>query len=300
MIEFEEIKLEHKGIFDEYFNKYMPECSEMSFTNLFIWRYLYGFRFGIINDILVCVSFSKGKKPFALMPIGEFDRSGFVEVVQELKIYFNERGEKLKFERLGNREIKYFVDYLSVEDNKILHTRQHDDYVYLMQDMINLKGKKYHQKRTHLRNFSKNYESEYIIIDETNADKCLEIMKVWADERNLLDDKSYIDEKVATEEMVSNFKVLGCKGALIKINGEYKAFTIGETLNENTAVIHLEKAHREIRGLYVYVGWKFCKNEYSAFDYLNVEQDLGLEGLRKSKLSYYPTKMIEKHEIYID
>jgi hypothetical protein len=83
-------------------------------------------------------------------------------------------------------------------------------------------------------------------------------------------------------------------GGAIYVDGCLEAFALGEKLNENTAVVHFEKANPEIRGLYQLINQWFCKNVLQGFTYVNREQDLGSEGLRRAKISYRPHHMVEK------
>jgi hypothetical protein len=90
---------------------------------------------------------------------------------------------------------------------------------------------------------------------------------------------------------------LGLKGGAILIDGKVEAFTLGEPLNQNTVVIHIEKANPTYEGIYPLLNQAFLENEWSGYTYINREQDLGEEGLRKSKESYFPHHMVNKYII---
>jgi hypothetical protein len=160
-----------------------------------------------------------------------------------------------------------------------------------------LKGKKYDGKRNHINKFKKLYEYEYIPLKEEHLDECCRITEAWCSERSCDEHKGLYCEKLANFELIKNFRALGCKGALIKVNGRFEAFTIGEMLNSDTAVIHIEKANGSINGLYTYINQQFCLNQWHDAKYINREQDLGSEGLRKAKLSYKPVNFIDKYSI---
>ena len=98
---------------------------------------------------------------------------------------------------------------------------------------------------------------------------------------------------------MNNFEKLDCKGALIKVDGRYEAYTIGEALNSDTAVIHIEKANSQIQGLYAFINQQFCEREWEHMKYINREEDLGIEGLRKAKLSYNPVSFVNKYSVFI-
>lgn len=96
--------------------------------------------------------------------------------------------------------------------------------------------------------------------------------------------------------MLENYESLDLKGGLIRVNGEIASFSFGEVLNEETALIHIEKARADIAGAYQIINQQLLLNEFSHLTYANREEDLGLEGLRRSKMSYNPVFLIDKYE----
>jgi uncharacterized protein len=128
---------------------------------------------------------------------------------------------------------------------------------------------------------------------------CKAIMKVWCSERSCEHHKDLYCEKIANMEVLDNIEKLGCIGALIKVDGKFRAFTVGEMLNDDTAVIHIEKADSKVNGLYTLINQQFCEHEWSEAMYINREQDLGVEGLRKAKNSYNPIKLVKKFSVLL-
>jgi len=102
-----------------------------------------------------------------------------------------------------------------------------------------------------------------------------------------------LSESEAVRESLVNFPVLKIDGGVILIDGKVEAFTLGELLNDQTAVVHIEKANPENPGLYAMINQQFCENRWRDLLYINREQDLGEPGLRKAKLSYYPDHFVE-------
>jgi hypothetical protein len=105
------------------------------------------------------------------------------------------------------------------------------------------------------------------------------------------------NESISIKEALTHFERLRVKGGAILIDGKIEAFTLGEPLNPNTVVIHIEKANSAYEGLYTLINQAFLENEWPEYTYVNREQDLGEEGLRKSKESYFPHHMINKYAI---
>lgn len=296
MLDFAEITIDDKELFDRYLKIDNPQASDVSFTNLFMWRNYYKFRYIEVQDLLCIVSVPDDSQPFALAPIGAISEDKLAEVIALLKEYFNVKGWKLVFRKVEESKVDYFRRFTSSEENIILD-RDNCDYVYLSTDLVHLKGKKFDGKRNHINKFKKLYEYEYVSIGEEHFDHCSRIMDKWCEERDCDDHKGFYCEKLANIELLSNFSKLGCKGALIKVDGVYEGFTVGEILNNDTAVIHIEKANSHINGLYTLINQQFCENEWQNVTFINREQDLGIEGLRKAKLSYNPVKLINKYTI---
>lgn len=298
MTDFSEIKLEDKPYFDSYLNLYNPEISEMTFTNLFMWRNSYKFRYAEICGFLCIIAVPEYDKPFAFMPIGNISNDVFHEVIVKLKKYFNLRGWELVFKRVPESGLAHF-SIPGKAENEAAIDRDSSDYIYLTNELIELKGKKFDGKRNHINKFKKQYEYEYVAMDESHIEECLRITREWCEERNCAVHKELYCEKKANTELLCNFTYLGCKGALIKVNGRFEAYTTGEMLNKDTAVIHIEKASSKINGLYTFVNQQFCENEWKDTVYINREQDIGIQGLRKAKLSYNPVKMVNKYSVIV-
>ncbi len=121
----------------------------------------------------------------------------------------------------------------------------------------------------------------------------MEVAEKWCKIRRCEDDMNLLSESEAVRESLVNFPVLKIDGGVILIDGKVEAFTLGELLNDQTAVVHIEKANPENPGLYAMINQQFCENRWRDLLYINREQDLGEPGLRKAKLSYYPDHFVE-------
>ncbi len=296
MLELREVNIDDKQIFDKYIKAHKPQISELNFTNIFMWRNSYKFRFGVAGELLCLISVPDNAEPFAFVPIGEYTEEGFIQAFGYIKEYFGAKGWRLLFKRVTEDEVDIFKKFIGdVAD--ITLDRDSSDYVYLTDDLISLAGKKYHGKKNHLNSFKKQYEYEYVRLREDLLDECTRINEEWCARRSCEHHKGLYCEKLANNEALRNFRTLGYEGALIKVSGRFEAYTVGELLNENTAVIHIEKANDDIRGLYTFINQQFCENSWKNVKYINREQDLGLEGLRKAKLSYSPVKLVNKYNI---
>jgi hypothetical protein len=171
------------------------------------------------------------------------------------------------------------------------------DYVYQSQDLINLSGRKYHRKKNHLNQFIKSYQCEYRELDAGLVECFINMQEKWCMMRECMENPNLLSEDYAVRRALTNFKELDYRGGAVLVNGRMEAFSLGELLNPNTAVIHIEKANPDIPGLYAAINQMFASSAWSETGFINREQDLGIDGLRKAKESYYPHHMINKYTI---
>ena len=119
----------------------------------------------------------------------------------------------------------------------------------------------------------------------------------WCILRRCEDDLDLLGEWDAVKEILNSYESLDVQGGVVTIENKVMAFTIGQMLNDDTAVVHIEKADPEIPGLYPVINQQFCENSWHDARYINREQDLGMPGLREAKLSYYPDHLVKKFRI---
>ena len=194
--------------------------------------------------------------------------------------------------------IKHLGDKFYIEED-----RDAFDYIYEADSLRTLAGRKNSKKRNHLNYFLKEFEGryEYKLLNEENFDECLELLKEWTlkKEENDEHDEGIDDEYIGIKKIFKDYELLKDK---LKIAGVYvdnklEAFTIGELINPNMALVHIEKANPNIRGLYQYINQQFILNEFPEVEFVNREEDLGIPGLRKAKLSYHPLRFVEKYTV---
>lgn len=291
-----EISIDDKEYFDKYFEMANLQVSELNFTNFFIWRDYYKVRYIPINNFLCIMSIMDDKKPFCFFPIGDYNnREELRTAIYTVKEYFLEKGWELQFRRVAAQQISA-LESLDIKFN-VQEDRDNFDYIYSVQKLSTLAGKKLDGKRNHINKFKKLHTFEYVEISDENISDCIDIVEKWCLQRNYSEDSSLIAERKANLDLLNNFNSLRLTGAIIKVDGKPEAVTVGEKLNKDTVVIHVEKANSEVHGLYTLVNQQFLANHWNNFEYVNREQDLGLEGLRKAKLSYNPASLVEKFTV---
>lgn len=290
-----ELAVGDKDYLDKFFKSTNLEISELNFTNLFIWRDYYKIRYSIVNNFL-CIISVMGDSPFCFFPIGDYSNNENLRcAIYSMRDYFSEMGWKFVVSRVTKHQIS-LMDSLGMKFD-YFEDRANFDYIYSVKSLSTLTGKKYDGKRNHINKFKKNHTFEYEQISDENISDCEDIIEEWCRQRDFTKNNSLINERKANLDLLENYKHLGVKGAVIKVDGKAEAFTVGEKLNDDTVLIHVEKANASIHGLYPLVNQQFLANEWSDTEFVNREQDLGIEGLRKAKLSYNPVQFVEKYTV---
>jgi hypothetical protein len=289
--QFKDLSLDERPIFDATFDRFPPVISEFTFTNLFIWRHAYQIKISRLQNFL-CLLADKGETSFFFPPIGEGD---MVKCYKTLLHYLKEKGVSPKVARAPESAVTP-IDWKAAGMVAELD-RDQCDYIYLTEDLIKLQGRKYHRKRNHIKQFNEKYSYQYHPLTSEWISECLRLETEWCDLRHCEVVPGLANESIAIKEALTHFDQLKVTGGVILINGKVEAFTLGEPLNRETVVIHIEKANPAFEGLYPLINQAFLENQWSEYIYVNREQDLGEEGLRKAKESYFPHHMINKYHI---
>ncbi len=297
MIEFHNLTLEDKKMIDAYFEKGQYNNSECTFTNLFIWRDCYAVQWTILDGLLV-IKPGQSDDSWILPPYGDYEKSDLKAVLLQLKDYFSALGKPLVLRAVTESFAKVLEEtcpgMFTLEEERDL-----EDYLYSGEDLRQLKGRKYHSKRNHLSNFRKNYpDYRYEVMTADMREEVWQYIELWCKQKACSGNFSdgLICEKKAIREALDYFDQLDFIGAVIRINGQIEAFTMGEKINQDTVVIHVEKANGMINGLYGAINQEFLLHQWPDVAFVNREEDTGDEGLRKAKLSYYPVDLVKKYK----
>ncbi len=291
--EFKTLELKDRDLLQSILWGYQPETSELTFTNLFIWKPHYGFAWSLEGDWLLIISDSPDRGVSAFPPIGPPPRAAISRRLLEWLL--EEKGETAPLiERADRRLLSELAGAPGFAPEPV---RDHFDYVYGSEDLINLAGGNYHAPRNHIHSFTRSYTYAYEPLEEKHLAACRELAETWCQWRRCEEDLSLTGEREAIGEALSHYPALHLQGGVILLGGKVEAFTLGEMLNKETAVVHIEKANPELRGLYAVINQQFCENAWAQVPYINREQDLGEPGLRVAKMSYHPHRLVEKFRI---
>jgi hypothetical protein len=298
------ISLKDKQLFDRFFQKYPPQNSEFTFTNLFMWRNYYNFLFFEYKDHLLLFSYDylkKRREPihsdsrdyiYFFPPIGPHPDQIILEIFEQV--------DGAEIHRVPYKICENLKTTKKFTKLKLAYTddRNNWDYVYDRDEILNLAGNKYRQNRRWLQKFLNSYNYEFQILTQDLIMKCKELQLEWCEIRACTEDESLEAEQEAIYEALDNFTALGFSGGILCVDEKCAAYTFGEILNEETLVIHIEKAHLEFEGAYQAINNMFLSNCCKEVVYVNREQDLGIDGLRRAKESYKPIRMVKKSIIF--
>lgn len=298
-IKFQNLTKADKPLLDKYFRSRYYENSHFNFTNLFMWREPYHIKWCEEDDVLYMTCEWQGTL-MALQPFGAPEK--MAAATKNLIDYFRTAERKLIITGI-EKSYKEVLENFKAAKFAVTADRDNYDYVYLADKLISLSGRKLHSKKNHLNAFKKLYPvAEYLPITAEIIPDCLAQLDRWyeiriADEPN---DPFIGYERAAIREILVDFDYFKLKGGAIRLNDKIIAFTYGEQLNDDTAVVHVEKADPDIRGAYPAINQGYVANTWCGMTYINREEDMGHEGLRKAKESYKPEKMIEKFNAELD
>jgi len=287
-LKFKFISIEDKELFEKFFVENNVIISEYTFTNLYVWSKSRKVQYAIYKDGLIIFAEYNNEKYF-LPPVGF---SNFSQIVLDLSDYGLKNNIK-SIKRLNENEVILLKDL----NKDIIDDRDNYDYLYNTKDIGLLQGKRYSGKRNLYLNFSNDYEFEFIKYNDNYKDQCLNISKKWIENKDS-NDKTLFNEYLAINELIDNTSKLSVTGYILIMDGNVKGFIFGEKLNNDTFVVHFEKADNEYRGIYQAINKIYVEKEImDKFEFVNREQDLGIEGIRKAKESYFPVKMIKKYTL---
>ena len=281
--EFKSVGLEDQSFIEETLEKFPSEASEVNFGNTYIWRKYDHPRWTLHNGNLCLFFEPPAESAFYLQPLGDHK-------VQETVRACLAHGPRLA-------RVPKSMAAVHCKGCKCEADRDNFDYVYLAEDLINLKGKKYDGKRNRIKKFEKSHPWRYLKLDPAHLSDCQWLLEEWV-KAKASNGTIMTHEQEAISEALANFEALGFSGGAIEVEDRIAAFSIGEKLTSDTAVIHIEIVNPNYEGLAQLINREFAKNEWSAYRFINREQDLGVPGLRRAKLSYSPHHMVKKYNIW--
>ncbi len=290
-IEFKRIAPSDKALYESYFPDREARGCEFSFANLYLW----GRQSFAIKDGHIVIFSQFSRRSVYPYPVGRGDKKA---VIDSIIADAEDRGIPCRITGLsrGARDtlMELYPEKFSFHSDEGSY-----DYVYDINDLADLKGKKYQAKRNHINRFKDacpDYKAEPIT--ENNIGLVREMAERWYREK--LEENPNADykmEEAALEKAFRDYKELCLEGMAIISEGEVLAFSFASRMSHDTFDVHFEKARSDIQGTYAIINCelaRYIRDKYPEVRYLDREEDMGLEGLRKAKESYGPHHRVEK------
>lgn len=264
---------------------------DYAFANMCSWQFFYHSEYAIQDNFLFIRFLLDGRKSY-MFPIGKGDTKHAIDLLEKETETDNHRlcvlgvttEAKKKMEQAYPNGFRYIAE------------RDFFDYIYLREDLQLLRGKKYQSKRNHINKFKNLYKYTYHPITRDIIPLCLELEYKWYQTNKT--DADIDDLRHENQSMIyalNHFEELNLIGCIITVNDKIIAFTYGSSINKNTIAVHVEKADIQYEGVFSLINQEFIIHLPEQYKYINREEDLGIPGLRQSKLSYHPTILLEKN-----
>ena len=302
------ITLGDRELLEKFLNGFDYKTSGLTYTSLFMWKEINAISWQKIGDYL-CITGADNLDPalddtFMFPPLtstGSYDPDGLRRTILEAKELFEAKGLPFVMKLVPFHMLDIFSDAMR---GKIVFEadRPNFDYVYNTKDLIELSGRAYHSKKNHLNFFLANYDYKYDKMSTDMAGDAMDFIHKFNERKGLEDPHERLlleFEERAMRDVFVNLDTVGYLSGAIFINGKIEAVSIGGRLGTRTVTVHAEKANIEYRGLYQAINNEFCKAMASNVKFINREEDMGISGLRKAKLSYKPAKFVEKYTVLL-
>lgn len=293
-----QVKIEDYAFLDRYYRMRRPETADSNLLDMYLWGNCYPTWYFTTDKGLMWVAKSEDGQYYSSIPCCK--EEDLAECFMLVKRYFNEV--------LKKKLVMYVVDkqaldtlQLSEEDYVIVEDRTYADYVYDAEKLRTFSGKKFHKKKNNYNYFKRTYEGryEFKFLHKDSLDEIMQYLEAWKSHKKDTKEHEFIDSEIkGVKYILENEEYMDFKLGAVYIDGKLEAFTIGNYYDiEDMVYLPVEKANPQIRGLYQYICSEFLIQAFPNASKENREDDMGIEGLRKSKLSYNPIYMVDKYTI---
>ena len=289
-LQFKPVEIQHRAILQSYLRNNSQTC-DRTFTNLFCWQHHYRTQWAEVNGWLVVRAHINGERKAAYIAISQNKTPDYSEIIPLLEADATQNNQLLSLMGLNDDECvllqQQYPDAFVIDRN-----RDFADYIYRAEDLRTLKGRKYAQKRNHVNKFKSLYSYHYEPITRNNITDCMQLEDYWIAQQD--HDESARAEYDTIQQAFQHFEELELIGGALYVNHQIVAFTYGSAINDHVFCTHVEKGNIHYEGIYQMINQLFAQHLPENYIYINREEDLGIPGLRKSKLSYEPVLMAYK------
>lgn len=290
MLDFKNIEKSHIREYEKFYDYTEAIGCEYNFVSAYLWCKEYELKVAIYDDTLIKAYYADDGTIWGYcMPSGKNVIGAIEAIFQDA----SERGQQAFFGYMSKRE-REELERLYPEKFTFMRSTTTQDYIYLTEDLVNLSGKKFHAKRNHISKFYRTYENVLLQdISSENAGNALEVARLWCGENNI--NLNECAEYAVIKEAVESLDELNMKGLLLYVDGKPIAMTLGSEISKICFDVNFEKALKDYDGSYSVICNEFAKR-LTDYKFINREEDLGIEGLKKSKLSYHPVIIYDRFD----
>ncbi len=290
MLSFQPLKLEDKALVDKFVFEENSRSADFNFGNMYMWDEKYRQSICSYGGRLVVLAHGGGS-PIFPFPIGTGELKPVVDAMRDYAA-----GNAFEFVIRGLEEHhKAQLESLYPAGFEFSEDRAYADYIYSIEKLSELKGKKLHGKKNYVNRFMKENDWCFRTMDRTHFTECIELLEMWGSE---FPERENNSEKQAILRAFESYEELGLFGGCLFREDRLIAFCIGELISRDCFNVHFEKADVSIPGSYQMINFEFAKavrSKYFDVSYVNREDDMGIDNLRKAKMSYYPEYLLTKY-----
>ncbi len=293
MLNFSKISKSQINTFKKYYDYSNALGCDLNLVNAYLWRDEFNIKFAVYDDTLIKAYFNDDGSIWGYcMPSGKNVKGALEEIFADSY----ERGRKPLLLMLTNGQ-RAVLETMYPSKFSFVRSPENQDYIYLSEDLAMLAGKKFHAKRNHISKFYRTYSNtRFEVIHGSNIKDALTVVHGWCDENGIYEADNY--EVRAINEAFENMESFNMSGAVLYVEDKPVAMTLGSEISQNVYDVNFEKALREYDGVYAVINNEFAKT-LTKYKYINREEDMGLEGLRKAKLSYNPVIILDRYNAQI-
>lgn len=289
MINFKQLEKSQIEEYKKYYDYSTGLGCELSVLNAYLWRNEFNIKFAVVDETLIRAYFKDDGSVWGYcLPTGKNVRGAMDEIFADA----DERGIKPHIVLLTTAQ-RAFLETMYPSKFNYVRSPENQDYIYYSKDLATLAGKKFHAKRNHISRFYRKYtDTCFKTLDNSNKQDAMQVVYDWCKENNI--NQSTYGELEVIKEALENFEEFKMNGAILYVENRPVAMTLGSEITERVFDVNFEKALREYDGAYAVINNAFAKT-LTRYEYINREEDMGIEGLRKAKLSYNPIIILDRY-----
>lgn len=292
-MDFKALSLQDIVLLSPFFNKNLCRICDCTIGGTFIWRDLFKTEYAVVDGLLYLkVRYFTGDIAFT-PPLGE--RRAGKEIFERIIEACRTLGCPPRLCAVSEHRMEEILKLYP--GARVTTDRAWSDYLYLASDIKNLPGRKFSGQRNHINRFLRDYPGwVFEKIDDANKKAARDFFDRYSKE-HMKDDQAYGEDSIKTLEVLDNLREYKLFGGMLKVDGTIVGAALGESIGD-TLFVHIEKSLTEFNGSYPMLVNQFAKMfAVGAIQYINREEDDGIEGLRTSKLSYHPYKLLDKYVV---